>query len=116
MGCNPDSPNSPNSPSQFKGQKAGESGGELNTRGELNAELASQPESPNSPQNTALTRDDEPASQASQKYPQSLAGEERASVPRCACDNEMVSPTSVARGHCERCHLAANNDPAVTAY
>jgi hypothetical protein len=24
----------------------------------------------------------------------------------CACGNEMVSPQSVARGHCERCHLS----------
>jgi hypothetical protein len=102
MGCNADSPGSPDSPNGNNRRSAridsGESAGESRTH-------PNSPNSPNSPNGTALTSEDESASQASQEYSPSLVdGKSQSLTPPIGagrCPDCGWHPSS--QGHARSC-------------
>lgn len=107
--CDPDSPDSRDSREDHHHSSDDMDGRESDRESDEPASYPGQPASypgqPNSQLYMALTSDNEGASQASQ-----ISGLSLVSAPCSRCGQDMYAAASVARSHCERCHLtrAAN--------
>ncbi|MCV6987086.1 ATP-binding protein [Mycobacterium shinjukuense] len=104
--CDP--PNPPNPSSQVSGEKTGGSDAGQRVRRGPGGPGTGYESFPDPPKNGALTSENGSAGYAGQDFRPSLAAQ-----PCAFCGQPMLAPASLARGHCERCHLAgaANAEP-----